>query len=632
MVIPPEKGRSMKRFKKILALVITMAMVLSMMSMAAFADPSDPPTGGGEGGDTPPAETETVAYDKPLTVTGLMEGDTVTFYQVIEWVGETDDDSDVSGWRAIAPYDSILTQDKLIEVLVGTKAGVDPETGDEVPAKPATGITSELAGQLAALAGDDGVDGVVEGDTATLENAAAGMWMALVTPADANTIYNPVFVSADYYPEDGGTVAMSDSYNGDAVAKKSTLTLEKTAETTEDSWDDDSSDTTAIGDTVTFTVTTTIPGYGGVYTNPYFAVTDSLTNLELDTDSIEVTPATYTTEDEEEADTYEVTSADEGGYTITFAEDYLKTLKTGTEVTITYNAIVTSDAANAVNQEDNQVYIEYSHNPNDQDDYDVKKDTTQHYTFSLDAEGIGEGESETIQGKKTSEVVKIGVDAAGNPITSTTYTSEIGDPEVDKWTGPLEGAVFGLFTDEDGEVPYIPKKADGTAGDEPLTATTGADGRMNFAGLDAGTYYLKEISAPAGYVTNSDPVEVVISAVTEEVEVTEWWTGSAWVSEDPGNDAKSVTYKTDILKEYTVTIGGQETAKYTFTNNTTPNSTEIQWDEAELVEHPYAFENIQGVELPSTGGIGTTIFYIVGSVLVIGAGVVLITRRRMNAQ
>ncbi|MGN0721819.1 MAG: isopeptide-forming domain-containing fimbrial protein [Anaerovoracaceae bacterium] len=42
--------------------------------------------------------------------------------------------------------------------------------------------------------------------------------------------------------------------------------------------------------------------------------------------------------------------------------------------------------------------------------------------------------------------------------------------------------------------------------------------------------------------------------------------------------------------------------------------------------------NNQGSVLPSTGGIGTTIFYIIGAILVIGAGVVLVTRRRMNVQ
>ena len=43
-------------------------------------------------------------------------------------------------------------------------------------------------------------------------------------------------------------------------------------------------------------------------------------------------------------------------------------------------------------------------------------------------------------------------------------------------------------------------------------------------------------------------------------------------------------------------------------------------------------ENNKGTTLPSTGGMGTTMFYIVGAVLVIGAGVLLVTRRRMSAQ
>ncbi len=42
--------------------------------------------------------------------------------------------------------------------------------------------------------------------------------------------------------------------------------------------------------------------------------------------------------------------------------------------------------------------------------------------------------------------------------------------------------------------------------------------------------------------------------------------------------------------------------------------------------------NNKGSELPSTGGIGTTMFYVIGAVLVIGAGVILISRRRMNMQ
>ena len=41
--------------------------------------------------------------------------------------------------------------------------------------------------------------------------------------------------------------------------------------------------------------------------------------------------------------------------------------------------------------------------------------------------------------------------------------------------------------------------------------------------------------------------------------------------------------------------------------------------------------NEKGTELPSTGGFGTTIFYVVGTILVLGAGILLVTRRRMNA-
>ena len=50
------------------------------------------------------------------------------------------------------------------------------------------------------------------------------------------------------------------------------------------------------------------------------------------------------------------------------------------------------------------------------------------------------------------------------------------------------------------------------------------------------------------------------------------------------------------------------------------------------LEQKTTVTNNSGTELPSTGGIGTTIFYIIGAILVIGAGVVLVTRRRMNVQ
>ena len=132
-------------------------------------------------------------YDNPLTVTGLKTGDTIKFYKVIEWVGEAE--GNVAGWKAIAPYDTVLTPEVLRAVIVGTPAqpaqGTEGEEGF-VPAKPAvpgTGITSAIAGQLADKATAGGVDASSIADgTATLNNPAPGMWMALVTPESPGTV------------------------------------------------------------------------------------------------------------------------------------------------------------------------------------------------------------------------------------------------------------------------------------------------------------------------------------------------------------------------------------------------------------------------------------------------------------
>ena len=64
---------------------------------------------------------------------------------------------------------------------------------------------------------------------------------------------------------------------------------------------------------------------------------------------------------------------------------------------------------------------------------------------------------------------------------------------------------------------------------------------------------------------------------------------------------------------------------------TSGTSTTVQRNLDDLDVNALEIENKKGAVLPSTGGIGTTIFYVVGAILVIGAGVVLITRRRMDA-
>ena len=110
------------------------------------------------------------------------------------------------------------------------------------------------------------------------------------------------------------------------------------------------------------------------------------------------------------------------------------------------------------------------------------------------------------------------------------------------------------------------------------TLISDAEGKIAVEGLDADTYYLEETKAPDGYNKLAGPVKVVIShTVTDEG-----------------------AHMTHTLKQDTTAV--------------------------EKIE----IENKSGTELPSTGGIGTTIFYVLGSILVIGAVVLLIAKKRMS--
>lgn len=88
-------------------------------------------------------------------------------------------------------------------------------------------------------------------------------------------------------------------------------------------------------------------------------------------------------------------------------------------------------------------------------------------------------------------------------------------------------------------------------------------------------------------------------------------------------DGGIITIK-GIAKDTSVTL--TETKAPTGYNKLREDKTAtVQLDNTLVIEVP----NNEGAELPSTGGIGTTIFYILGSVLVLGAGVILVTKKRM---
>jgi fimbrial isopeptide formation D2 family protein/LPXTG-motif cell wall-anchored protein len=119
--------------------------------------------------------------------------------------------------------------------------------------------------------------------------------------------------------------------------------------------------------------------------------------------------------------------------------------------------------------------------------------------------------------------------------------------------------------------------------------TVGDDGKVELEGLAAGTYIITETVAPNGYNILTEPIILTVKF------------------QEPATDSTSHVG----LWTFSATMGGTDLSE--------------QFTGAEL-----RVVNKKGSTLPSTGGIGTTIFYIVGTILVLGAGVLLITRKRMK--
>lgn len=407
-------------------------------------------------------------------------------------------------------------------------------------------------------------------------NAEVGSYLALVKAAGA-TMYNPMVLSVNFTNPTtgaGGTLDADTAVTGsNGIAKKQPVTVNKEVE------GDDEKHDVAVGDTVPFLVHTQTPNYGSNYTDPVFTITDTLSEgLTLTADqqtAIEVVvDGTDPVEKLVKGTDYTITPSTTG-YTINFTKSYLLKAKANTAVTVKYTATVNEKAEvmHNVEQYDNDVDIVFSNSPSTTDS--SLHDETHHYTFSIDASLLGSAGGDDI----TKELVKIGVDEDTNEVITSWKTGN-----ATSWTEitPLQGAAFTL-----------------TGNGHTYEATSDGNGYLNFTGLDVGEYTLTEISAPAGYKFSTAGVPVVISA----------------------------TYNTDgTLNTYTIKINNTATSTYTATNEGGWTSSTTINNDADTT----GIINEKGVTLPSTGGIGTTIFYILGGLLVIGAAVVLVARRKAH--
>ena len=218
-------------------------------------------------------------------------------------------------------------------------------------------------------------------------------------------------------------------------------------------------------------------------------------------------------------------------------------LNAGATITVTYTAHLNENAAvNGSTDNKNKVQLQYSNNPRNSAYWGFTPESAVCvYTYQLN---------------------------------NTKYHDEANSGN------ELEGAGFSLYSDEactqevklykEGAFYYPIKNATGKTAVEMKSA---ADGTFNVKGLDAGTYYLKETTPPAGY-SACDKTRIVISATHDEHNVN--------LSSESNLNNKIINIKAG------------------------------------------------GITLPSTGGIGTTLFYVVGGGLMVAAIVLLVTKKRME--
>lgn len=345
-----------------------------------------------------------------------------------------------------------------------------------------------------------------------------------------------------------------------------------------------------IGDRVPFMLIGSIPDMTDYDTYTYVFHDTLSAGLTLDTDSFDVYVAREKDEDpraegwtEIPADEYTLTQTADG---FTLAIDDLKTFPYVDEpdrdyILVFYDAILNEDAEIGLEGNPNNVSLEFSNDPNGDSTGRTAEDTVIVFTYELDGTKV-DGENVDTKLEDAEFVLLNGGKTAAAMVVNGKMTGWI---QVHSEAG---GANL--------QIPATYEEWVERYGENNVILSSDENGKFNISGLDDGTYYLREIKAPTGYNLLEADVKVVISAATANIQT---WNGNA----------------ADALTALAISVNDAEAADGNLDTGTV-NVT---------------VANNQGATLPETGGIGTTIFYIIGGVLVAGAGVLLIVRFRMRA-
>ena len=388
--------------------------------------------------------------------------------------------------------------------------------------------------------------------------------------------------------------------------------------------------TAAIGDIVHYEIKTKVPNVQG-YNKYFFIVEDNLSggltyvedSMNVSIKNVALSPDSDSKKSTSTVGEYfiEKTGGTSGANThikVIF-EDFLNYVKSnnlqaGDDITIKYDARlneyanIVSTGTNAGNP--NTANLVYSNNPNHNYTGDTGGNPDEPGTN--DNAFVGETPEEKVNTYTTAIRIKK-VDQDGQPLKGASFTLEgtklksvrvvTGSQFEQANDGTYWKLKNGSYTLTDPSAlsekeqnkyesttqKYKKIPANATvlnAEGEPLkiTATVDDDGYLTFSGLNAGSYTLKETGVPSGYNKAEDIAFTLAAEVKDKDSAT--WTNSSNVFGRLDSDAM----------------------------------------------FPTEIENVKGTTLPTTGGIGTKLFYIIGGLLVSGSLVLLITKKRMGAK
>ena len=543
----------MRKMKKIMALIVTVVMCMSMMSISAFAE--------GEG--------------KSITLSGGKAGHTYTLYQI--FTGTVDGEE----------LTNIQWGDGITAAFQATKETAAAYAAEIAEADDARATAQAL---VAASALTNGTDCVLSADGDVEFTGLAEGYYVIV-----DTNGNTGVVEGDY--TSAYIVKVVEDVTGEIKGSGTTSDKQVLDASGEAAADDAAAYN--IGDAVPFKLTATtadnVAAYKKYHITFHDTQSDGLDAPESYTVKVlgkeftvaaagTVTPANTTTTNgtkitvTKEAATGDETFVIKVEFEPTGTDVYINEECNSQDITVEYTAVLNDDAEIGLPGNDNTSNITYSNNPEDEDGGEEGKtpeDTVKVFTYKTVIDKV-DADGNALENAGFTIYQEVAAGTTGAQLGSTIKTA-------------LAAADDSINADALTGNKYYVEKA--------MTLVSGQTAQFEFKGLADGTYVLVETTIPAGY-NAFESVEFTVSSTVTDTGITTLTGTDPFTNTNPGEDGA-------------VTVEGHDL------------------DSGELYAE---IENNSGQALPSTGGIGTTLFYVIGAVLVLGSGILLVTRRRMRAQ